>query len=75
MTYAEAFDLVPAGQGRWDVHHHGKALIAGQIWRTSAGFELLDWLDRSIGSFNSVEDALRFLLVSTLERSFRREAC
>ncbi|QNE47314.1 hypothetical protein F1C58_10680 [Glaciihabitans sp. INWT7] len=74
MNYAEAFDLVEAGQGRWDVQHHGTLLIAGQVWRTTDGFELLDWLDRPIGHFASVEDALRFLLTSTLDRTLRREA-
>lgn len=74
MNYAEAFDLVEAGQGRWDVQRHGTLLIAGQIWRTNDGFALMDWLDRPSGTFDSVEDALRFLLRSTLGRSFRREA-
>ena len=74
MNYAEAFDLVEAGQGRWDVQHHGSLVIAGQVWRTNDGFALMDWLDRPIGSFDSMEDALRFLLRSTLDRSLRREA-
>ncbi|MET4703984.1 hypothetical protein [Frigoribacterium sp. UYMn621] len=74
MNYAEAFDLVEAGQGRWDVQHHGTLLIAGQVWRTSDGFELMDWLDRPTGHFDTVEDALRFLAKSTLGRSRRREA-
>lgn len=65
---------VEAGQGRWDVQHHGSLLIAGQVWRTNDGFALMDWLDRPIGSFDSVEDALRFLLRSTLGRSLRQEA-
>ncbi len=56
------------------MQHHGTLLIAGQIWRTSDGFKLMDWLDRPIGHFDSVEDALRFRLKSTLGRSFRREA-
>jgi hypothetical protein len=74
MNYLEAFDLVEAGQGRWDVQHHGTLLIAGQIWRTNDGFTLMDWLDRPIGHFDSVENALRFLLRSTLDRTLRREA-
>lgn len=74
MNYAEAFDLVKAGQGRWDVQHHGTLTIAGQIWRTNDGFELMDWLDRTLGHFDTVEDALRFLLQSTLGESLRREA-
>lgn len=62
MTYVEAFDLIEAGQGRWDVQQHGTLLIAGSVWRTDAGFLLTDWLDRRIGTYASMEDALRELL-------------
>ncbi len=62
MTYAEAFDLIEAGQGRWNVQQHGTLLIAGQVLRTTAGFQLLDWLQRRIGTYASIEDALRELL-------------
>ncbi|MCU1557511.1 MAG: hypothetical protein JWN09_1506 [Microbacteriaceae bacterium] len=74
MTYAEAFDLIEAGEGRWDVQHHGSLLIAGQVWRTRGGFDLLDWLDRPIGTFESIEDALRFLYLSTTAFDVRRRA-
>lgn len=63
MNHVEAFDLVEAGQGRWEVQHHGILLIAGQV-STNDGFTLMDRLDRPIGIFDSVEDALRFLLRS-----------
>ena len=62
MTYAEAFELVQAGQGRWTVQHRGSASIAGQVLRTQAGFELRDLRDRALGVFDSIEDGLRFLL-------------
>ncbi|MDF2434726.1 MAG: hypothetical protein JWP44_4357 [Mucilaginibacter sp.] len=72
MTYAEAFDLIEAGEGRWDVQHHHSLLIAGQVWRTNGGFDLLDWLDRPIGTFDSIEDALRFLYRSSAAVDVRR---
>ncbi|WP_150307692.1 hypothetical protein [Planctomonas psychrotolerans] len=62
MTIREAFDLIEAGQGRWDVQLQGTLTVAGHIWRTTDGFTLFDWLDRSIGVFPSTDDALRFLL-------------
>lgn len=61
MSYAEAFDLIDAGEGRWDVQHHGTLLVAGQVLRTNAGFELLDWVDRPLGLFRAMDDALRHL--------------
>ena len=64
MTYAEAFDLVDAGQGRWTIHHRGSATIAGQVWRTNAGFELRDWREKALGVFETIDDGLRFLLRS-----------
>ena len=64
MTYAEAFDLVDAGQGRWTVQHRGSATIAGRVLRTQAGFELRDWREKALGVFGSIDDGLRFLLRS-----------
>jgi hypothetical protein len=61
VTYAEAFDLIDAGQGRWDIQQHGTFLVAGQVWRTNTGYLLWDWLDRQIGSFTSIDEALRAL--------------
>ena len=62
MTYAEAFELVQAGQGRWTVQNRGSAIVAGRVLRTNAGFELRDLRDRALGVFESMEDGLRFLL-------------
>lgn len=62
MTHAEAFQLVPAGQGRWTVQHRGSASVAGQLWRTGDGFELRDWRERALGVFATADDGLRFLL-------------
>ena len=62
MTYAEAFQLEQAGQGRWTVLHRGTATIAGEVWRTQAGFELRDLRQRALGVFETIDDGLRFLL-------------
>ncbi|GAB3605057.1 hypothetical protein GCM10027413_04660 [Conyzicola nivalis] len=64
MTYAEAFELVQAGQGRWTVQNRGSATVAGSVLRTQSGFELRDLRDRALGVFDSIEDGLRFLLRS-----------
>ena len=64
MTHAEAFCLVDAGQGRWTVQHRGGTTIAGQVWRTSDGFELRDWREKALGVFETIDDGLRFLLRS-----------
>jgi hypothetical protein len=62
MTYAEVFDLVDAGEGRWDVQEHGTLLVAGQVWRTRTGFVLWDWLDRQLGTYDTIDEALRALM-------------
>jgi hypothetical protein len=60
--YADVFDLVDAGEGRWDVQQHGTLLVAGQVCRTHSGFVLWDWLDRQLGTYDTIEDALRALV-------------
>jgi hypothetical protein len=60
--YAEVYDLVDAGEGRWDVQEHGTLLVAGQVCRTRTGFVLWDWLDRQLGTYDSIDDALRALI-------------
>ena len=62
MTYAEAFELVQGGQGRWTIQNRVGSTVAGQVLRTNAGFELRDLLGRAVGVFDSIEDGLRFLL-------------
>ena len=62
MRYTEVFDLVDAGEGRWDVQEHGTLLVAGQVLRTRTGFVLCDWLDRQLGTYDSIDDALRALI-------------
>jgi len=62
MTYAEAFELVPAGQGRWTIQDRAGSTLAGQMLRTQAGFELRDLPGKALGVFDSIEDGLRFLL-------------
>jgi hypothetical protein len=62
MTYAEAFELEQAGQGRWTVLDRATATVAGRVLRTQSGFELLDLRERVLGVFDSIDDGLRFLL-------------
>lgn len=62
MTYAEAFELVQAGQGRWTIQNRASSTVAGQVLRTNDGFELRDLPGRALGVFDSIEDGLRFLL-------------
>jgi hypothetical protein len=62
MTYSEAFVLVDAGQGRWDVRYRDTAMTAAQVWRSADGFELRDWANHVVGTFPSIDDALRHLL-------------
>jgi hypothetical protein len=62
MTYAEAFELEQAGQGRWTVLYRATSTVAGRVLRTHAGFELRDLRDRALGVFDSIDDGLRFLL-------------
>lgn len=64
MTITEAFDLIEAGQGRWDIQLRDSLTVIGGIWRVDGGFELFDWLDRRIGVFPSTDDALRAFLGS-----------
>ncbi|GAB2454422.1 hypothetical protein GCM10027029_14880 [Conyzicola lurida] len=64
MTYSEAFDLVDAGQGRWEVRYRDTAMAAARIWRGTDGFELRDWSNRVVATFPSIDDALRRLVTS-----------
>lgn len=61
MTYAELFYLENAGQGRWLVLHQITDVLAGRIVRTSQGYLLADEEAHTIGSFTSIDDALRGL--------------
>jgi hypothetical protein len=61
MTYAEAFDVIDVGEGRWDIQLQRSLLVVGQVWRTAQGFLLWDWADRQLGMFASLSDALQRL--------------
>jgi hypothetical protein len=61
MTYAELFYLVDAGQGRWTVKHQITDELAGSVMRTSQGFVLRDDAASLVGTFVSIEEALRGL--------------
>ena len=62
MSHTGQFDLVDAGEGRWDVQEHGTLMVAGQVARTRTGFVLWDWLDRQLGTYDTIEDALHALI-------------
>ncbi|KQO97740.1 hypothetical protein [Leifsonia sp. Leaf264] len=61
MSHVEAFDVIDAGEGRWDVQRRQSLSVVGHVWRTAAGFLLWDWADRQLGTFSSLSDALRTL--------------
>jgi hypothetical protein len=61
LSYAEHFYLVDAGQGRWVIRHQITNELAGRITRSSQGFVLSDDQSHLIGTFGSVDDALRGL--------------
>lgn len=61
MTYAEAFDVIDAGEGRWSVRLRQPRCLVGEVWRTGAGFLLWDSNQRQAGTFPSMTDALRTL--------------
>jgi hypothetical protein len=61
VNYAELFYLVDAGEGRWTVRHALTDELAGSIMRTDQGLVLRDDNARFLGTFPTVEVALRNL--------------
>jgi hypothetical protein len=61
VEYAEMFYLVDAGEGRWVVKHATTNELAGTIMRTTQGVALRNEDSRFIGTFPSIETALRNL--------------
>lgn len=61
MNYSELFYLVDAGEGRWVVKRAITDEIAGTVMRTTQGIVLRDENSRFIGTFPSVDTALRNL--------------
>jgi hypothetical protein len=61
VNYAEMFYLVDAGEGRWTVKHATTNEYAGTLLRTTQGVVLRNEQERFIGTFPSVETALRNL--------------
>lgn len=58
MSSTETFDIVEAGDGRWDVHLPDRLTVVGFVWRTGAGFIAWDWADRQVGVFDSLHRAV-----------------
>jgi len=61
VTYTEHFYLIEDGHGRWTIRHQITDIIAGTILRTSGGFRLKNEHARTIGNFDSIENALQGL--------------
>jgi len=61
VDYSEMFDLVEAGDGHWVVNHAITGELAGSLLTTTQGIVLRDQDSHFIGSFPSVERALRTL--------------
>lgn len=61
MNTNDAFDVIEAGEGRWDVQLRDSLSIAGHVWQAASGFVVWDWADRQIGVFGSLLDAVRAL--------------
>jgi len=61
MSIVEAFDVIEAGDGRWDVQVRDSLSVVGSVWHTGAGFVVWDWADRQIGVFGSLPHAVRAL--------------
>jgi hypothetical protein len=61
MNYSELFYLVDAGEGRWVVKHAITNEIAGTLMRTTKGIVLRNEASRFIGTFPTVERAIRNL--------------
>ncbi|HEY2642558.1 MAG TPA: hypothetical protein VGI56_02295 [Galbitalea sp.] len=61
MNYAEMFYLVDASQGRWVIKHTITDEVAGTVMRTTQGLALRDENSRFLGTFPTMEAALRNL--------------
>jgi hypothetical protein len=61
MNFAELFDLVDAGDGRWIVKHAITNEVAGTLMRTTQGLVLRNEESRFLGTFPTEETALRNL--------------
>jgi 6-phosphogluconate dehydrogenase (decarboxylating) len=61
MNYSELFYLVDAGEGRWIVKHAITEEVAGAMMRTTQGVVLRNDQSRFLGTFPSVDAALRNL--------------
>ena len=59
------FDVIEAGEGRWDIQLHDSLSVTGHIWHTGSCFVVWDWADRQIGVFDSLPR--RFVPSAVLE--------
>lgn len=65
MHAIHGFDVIEAGEGRWDIQLRESFSVAGHVWHTASAFVVWDWADRQVGVFDSLPRALQAL--ATLE--------
>ena len=58
MGEFEHFYLVEVGHGRWVIRHQITDVFAGTVLRTTGGYRLRNENARTIGNFESIEDAI-----------------
>ena len=58
MGEFEHFYLVEVGHGRWVIRHQITDTFAGTVLRTTGGYRLRNENARTIGNFESIEDAI-----------------
>jgi hypothetical protein len=61
MNTIDAFEVIEAGEGRWDIQLRDSLSVAGYVWHTGAGFVVWDWADRQVGVFDSLPRSVRAL--------------
>ena len=58
MHSMDQYDIIGAGEGRWDVQLRDSLSVVGYVWQTGAGFIAWDWADRQVGVFESLPRAV-----------------
>ena len=64
MTTSEAFTLIDAGEGRWEIRRRDGEFAVARLWRTRRGYSLVGLDQRLIHEFDCRDAALQYLLES-----------